>query len=139
MKRFAPLLIAALLACDGSDATLPSTAVIVEGTWILQSVNASPLPATTNSGTEVLGAALVADEQSFTLTLVVRGRGTGTAPETKVESGGIYCGYVGCRPRLLIAYGSGANFDALVEGATLTLTGADGVMAFRRQPVEAAR
>jgi len=133
MKRLAPLLLAALLACDGSDSTLPSTAVIVEGTWILQSVNASPLPAPDGTGTEFLGAALVAGDDEFTLTSVVRAPGSGAAPETRVETGGIYCGYAGCRPRLLIIRASGANFDAMVEGTTLTLTGADGVMVFRRQ------
>jgi len=132
MKRFAPLLVAAVLACHGSDATLPSTAVIVEGTWILDSVNASPLPAPGNTGTEILGSSLVADNSEFTLTSVVRAPGGAGAPVTTVDKGGIYCGHVGCRPRLLIVFGRNANFDAMVEGETLTLTGADGVMVFHR-------
>jgi hypothetical protein len=133
MKRLVPLLLAALLACDGSDATLAQLTRSVDGTWILQSVNASPLPAPNSTGTEILGSSLVAANNAFTLTSVVRAAGSGTAPETKVVSGGVYCGHVGCRPQLLIVFATNNNFDALVDGATLTLTSADGVLVFRRQ------
>jgi hypothetical protein len=133
MKRFASLLLVALLACDGSDSTLAGLTKSVDGTWILQSVNASPLPAADDTGTEILGSSLVAGNDAFTLTSVVRAPGSGTAPVTKVESGDIYCGNAGCRPQMLIVRASGANIDALVDGATLTLTRADGVLVFRRQ------
>ena len=133
MKRLVPLLLAALIACDGSDPTLARLAKSVDGTWILQSVDASPLPAPDSTGTEILGSSLVAGDGAFTLTSVVRAPGSGTAPETLVESGGVYCGHVGCRPQLLVVHDTNVNFDALVDGATLTLTGAHGVLTFHRQ------
>ena len=131
MKRFAPLLLAALIACGGSEPTNPSFTAIY-GTWILQSVNGSPPPSRASTGTEMLGSSFVANDGRFTLTSVVRASGSGTNSETNVESGGVFCGHVGCRPLLLIVYESGANADALVDGTSLTLTRGDDVFVYRR-------
>ena len=132
MKRLAPLLLALFLACRGSEPTYPMFEAIA-GTWILQSVNGSPPPVRTGTGAEVLGSSFVTSGGLFTLTSVVRAPGSGTSPETIVESGGVYCGHVGCQPLLLIVTPSGANADALVDGATLTLTRPDQELVYRRQ------
>jgi hypothetical protein len=132
MKRFTALPLAVLIACSASDPTTPANFAAIYGTWTLESVNGAPLPTATTTGTETLRSTLLAGDGSFTITSTVRAARSGADPETVVESGNIYCGHVGCRPQLLLFRESGTEADALVEGATLTITRPDLVQVFRR-------
>lgn len=131
MKRLATLFLTVLLACSGSEPTYPSLKAI-EGTWILQSVNQSPLPVTTSAGTETLGSTLVASSGSFTISSVVRASGSQAEPKTVVESGNYYCGHVGCRPQLFLFRESGAQADATVDDTTLMLARPDLVLVYKK-------
>jgi hypothetical protein len=133
MKHLAALPLAALLACTGTEPTTSAELNSIYGTWTLQSVNGSPLPAATAAGTETLRSTLLAGDGSFTISSTVRAIGSRTDPQSVVESGSVYCGHAGCRPQLLLFRESGAEADALVEGSTLTVTRPDLVQVFLRR------
>ena len=130
MRFAAAILIFAMLGCTELD---PKPLVAAEGTWVLESLNGAPVPATMPGGAELLGSTFMAGDGLFTRTSTIRAA-TSQSPSQIVQTGGYYCGRVACGPRtgLLIFHESGNEAQATIDGASLTISEPDLVWVYRR-------
>jgi hypothetical protein len=130
MRFAAAISLFALLGCRGLD---PKPLVAVEGTWVLETLNGAPLPATMPGGAELFGSTFLAGAGSFTRTSTIR-KAPGQSPSQVVQSGGYYCGRVECGPRtgLLIFRESGIEAQANIAGTSLTISEPELVWVYRR-------
>ena len=69
MKAAAAILVLAMLGCTELD---PKPLVAAEGTWVLESLNGAPLPASMPGGAQLLGSTFMAGEGLFTRTSTIR-------------------------------------------------------------------
>ena len=130
MRFAAAILLFAMLGCRGLE---PKPLVAVEGTWVLESLNGAPLPATMPGGAELLGSTFLAGDGLFTRTSTIR-TATSQSPSQVVQTGGYYCGRVECGPRsgLLVFRESGIEAQATIAGTSLTISEPDLVWVYRR-------
>ena len=131
MKFAAAILFFAMLGCRGLE---PEPLTALEGTWVLESLNGAPLPATMPGGAQLLGSTALGRDGLFTRISTVQAA-PNQSPSQVVQTSGYYCGRTECGPGsgLLIFRESGSEAYATIAGTSLTITEPELVWVYRRQ------
>ena len=130
MRFAAVILLFAMLGCRGLE---PEPLLALEGTWVLESLNGAPLPASMPGGAELLGSTALGRDGLFTRISTIRAASS-QSPSEVVQTSGYYCGRVECGPGsgMLVFRESGVEAYATIDGTSLTITEPDLVWVYRR-------
>lgn len=138
MRRFAIALLAAAVACGGSD-TISPLPLTETGTYQLSTVNGAPLPflLSSQSGNShyISGGDLALDAETHAWTMVVRESYTGPIAQPPGQTT-LFGNYTisGTSITLTLAYAQGGGtIPATLNGDALTVTDGGRAMLFTRR------